>query len=137
ELHLECVGGIQRQHCDAVAARDLELVTQMRGEARNARIELRVGEASLAGEVDHRQLVRGTAAEMGDPVIVANRQGFLQRSSGLAPPDLHDLTPFHPVDEAYCDTVLRRVAASFADMAWRSRRVCARHCEEHLRRSNP
>src|SRR5260370_19916165 len=83
----------------------------MRGEARNARIELRVGEAPLGGEVDHRRLVRRAASEMGDPVVVANRQGLLQRYGGLAPPDLRDLTPFSPVEEAEFDTVLRPVAA--------------------------
>jgi hypothetical protein len=57
------------------------LFAQMRGEARNPCIELRVGEAPLGGEVDHRRLVRLAAAEMGDPVVVANRQGLLRNSA--------------------------------------------------------
>src|SRR5258708_8600883 len=55
----------------------------MRGEARNPRIELRVGEAPLGGEIDHRRHVRRPASEMGDPVVVANRQGLLLRYAVL------------------------------------------------------
>ena len=64
---------------------DLEPVAQMRGEARNPRVELRVGEAAFAGEIDDRQLVRRPAAEMRDPVIVPNRQDFLHRPQSLPP----------------------------------------------------
>ena len=49
---------------DAVAARDIEPVAQMRGETRDARIELRIGKAALAGEVDGRDFIRRAAAEM-------------------------------------------------------------------------
>ena len=45
ELHLQRIGCVQRQHRDPVAARDLEFVAQMRGEQRDARVELRIGEA--------------------------------------------------------------------------------------------
>ena len=83
ELHLQRIGGVQREYGDAVAARDSEPVAQMRGEARNARIELRVGEFASAGEVDHRRFVRRAAAEMGDPVVVANRQILLLFSAVL------------------------------------------------------
>jgi hypothetical protein len=51
----------------------------MRGETGNARVELRVRETSFAGEVDDGEFVRRPAAEMGDPVIVANRQNLLRR----------------------------------------------------------
>ena len=62
ELHLQRIGRVQRQHRDAVAARDLERVAEKRGEARDAGIELRIGEAALAREVDDRDLVRRAAA---------------------------------------------------------------------------
>ena len=87
ELHLQRIGRVQRQHRDPVAALDLEPVAQMRGEPRNPAVELRVGELAFAGEIDHRRLVRRAAAEMGDPVIMANRQGFLLGYRGLAPRD--------------------------------------------------
>ena len=77
ELHFQRIRGVQRQHRDPVAALDPEPTAQMRGKARNPGIELRVAESALAGEIDHRRLVGGAAAEMGDPVIVADGQGFL------------------------------------------------------------
>jgi hypothetical protein len=46
----------------------------MPGEARNPRVELRIGEASSAAEVDGRDLARRAAAEMRDPVVVSNGQ---------------------------------------------------------------
>src|SRR6266568_4910874 len=67
---------------------------QMRGQTRNAGVELRVSEPAFAGKIDRRQFVRRAAGKMRDPVIVANRQNLLQRSSGLGPSDLLDLTPF-------------------------------------------
>ena len=87
ELHFQRIRRVQRQHRDPVAARDLELVAQMRGEARDSRVELRIGEAARASEVDGRDFVRRAAAEMGDPVVIANGQKFLLITSGLAPPD--------------------------------------------------
>jgi len=87
ELHFQRIGGVVRQHRDPVAARDFHLVAQMGGETRNPRVELRVVKPALAGKVDHRQFVRRPAGKMCDPVIVANRQNLLQKSSGLAPPD--------------------------------------------------
>ena len=84
ELHLQRIGRVQRQHRDAVAARDFELVAQMRGEARNARVELRVGEAALASEIDDGHLVRRAPAEMRDPVVIANGQGFLRGTAVFA-----------------------------------------------------
>ena len=70
----------------------------MRGQPRDARVELRVGEAALAGEIDHRRLVRRAAAEMGDPVVIANRQGFLQMYRGLVRV-MADFTPGRSVGE--------------------------------------
>ena len=84
ELHLQRIGRIQRKHGDPVAALDAEPVAQMRGEPGNAGIELRVGEPASAGEVDGRQFVRRPAAEMRDPVIVANWQKFLRGQRSCA-----------------------------------------------------
>ena len=111
ELHLQRIRGVQRQHRDPVAAPDLEPVAQMRGQPRNPAVELRVGELALAGEVDHRRLVRRAAAEMGDPVIMANRQGFLQMYRGLVQRD-GGLYARSFSWRAYRDTVLRRVAGA-------------------------
>ena len=83
ELHLQRIGRVQRQHRDPVAARDSEPVPQMGGEPRNARVELRVGEVAPAGEVDNRRFIRRAAAEMGDPVVISNRQNLLPRSPVL------------------------------------------------------
>src|SRR6266403_652039 len=118
----------------------------MRGEARNARIELRVGEAPLAGEVDHRLLVRRPAAEMRDPVVVANRQGFLRRSAVLRrlidhkhAPDRGGLASRHFQDWAgrvpmpSCVEWLRRSQTQLVDLA----APCARHCEPTGRRKAP
>jgi hypothetical protein len=58
ELHLQRIGRVHGKHSDTIAARNLELVAQVRGETRNARVELGVGEAAPAGEVDDRQFVR-------------------------------------------------------------------------------
>ena len=60
----------------------LEFVAQVGGKPRDPRVELRVGQPAFAGEVDGRDLVRRAAAEMRDPVVMANRQCFLhvQRS---------------------------------------------------------
>ena len=84
ELHFERIGGIEREHGDPVAALDAKPVAQMRGEPGNAGIELRVSEASSAGEVDGRHLVRRAAAEMRDPVIVTNWQKFLRGQRSCA-----------------------------------------------------
>src|SRR5258705_9271005 len=110
----------------------------MRGEARKARIELRVGEAPLAGEVDHRLLVRRPASEMRDPSVVANRQGFLRRSAVLRrlidhkhAPDRGGLASRHFQDWAgrvpmrSCGEWLRRSQTQLVDLA----APCARHCE--------
>ena len=78
ELHFQRIGGVVRQHRDAVAARYPEPIAQMRGKARNPRIELRVAEAAFAEEIDHGHLVRCPAAEMRDPVIVPNWQNSLR-----------------------------------------------------------
>ena len=59
-------------------------MTQERGEARDAGVKLRISEAALAREVDHRHLVRRAAAMMNDPVVVTNGQEFLPRR--LVPP---------------------------------------------------
>jgi hypothetical protein len=88
ELHFERIGRVQRQHGDAVAAPDLERVAQMGGQPRDPRVELRIGKPAIAGEVDGRTLVRRAAAEMRDPVVMANGQGFLHvprsRAAGFA-----------------------------------------------------
>ena len=95
ELHFQRIGRVQRQHRDPVAARDLEPVAQMRGETRDPRVELRIGEAARAGEVDGRDLVRRAAAEMGDPVVIANGQNFLLRYRGsVRRPIPAHLTPY-------------------------------------------
>ena len=104
ELHLQRIGRVHGQHRDPVAARHLEPVAQMRGETRNPRVELRVGEPAFAGEVDNRQFFRRPAAEMGNPVIVANRQNLLRRSSGLELPDPADLTLYLPDEGPYRNT---------------------------------
>src|SRR3954453_4548524 len=83
ELNLKRIGGVQGEHSDAVAALDVEPVAQMRGEVRNAGVELRVGELAPAGEVDGGKFVRRAAAEMRDPVIVANWQSPLRIYSGF------------------------------------------------------
>src|SRR5438105_11425968 len=94
ELHLKRIRRVQGEHRNPVAAFDLAVVAQVRGEARDAGVELRVGELTFAGEVDNRRLGRRPAAEMGDPVIVANRHDLLRtRERSCAPPDLVDLTP--------------------------------------------
>jgi hypothetical protein len=58
------------------------------GKPRDAGIELRVGEPAITGEVDGSDLVRRAAAEMRDPVVMANGQGFLHiqrsRAAGFA-----------------------------------------------------
>lgn len=72
ELDLEGVGGVLRQHRDAVAARDRELVAEVAGKTRKTGVELRIGEAAAAGEIDHRDLVRRPAAVVRDPVIIAD-----------------------------------------------------------------
>src|ERR1700680_4944050 len=97
ELHLQRISGVHRKHRDPVTATYLEPIAQVGGETRNARVELCVGKAAFAGEVDDRQFVRRPAAEMGNPVIVANGQNLLH-VSGLAPPDLLDLTPYSSVE---------------------------------------
>ena len=56
--------------------------SRVRRKARNPRVELRVGKPAVTGEVDGRDLVRRTAAEMRDPVVMANGQGFLLMSRG-------------------------------------------------------
>ncbi len=80
ELHFQRICRVQRQHRDPVAAHDFQPVAQMSGKPRNPRIELRVTKAALAREIDGRDLVRRPAAEMGDPVVMANRQTLLRRS---------------------------------------------------------
>src|SRR4051812_610894 len=106
ELNLKRIRGVQGEHRTPVAAVDLALVAQVRGEARNAGVELRVGELAFAGEVDNRRFGRRPAAEMGDPVVVANRHDLLRtRQRSCAPPDLVDLTPYAPVERPvsrYC-----------------------------------
>src|SRR5579871_2059377 len=57
----------------------------MAGEARDPRVELGVGEAAFAGEIDHGHPVRRAPAEMGDPVVVANCQMVL-RDGGYCHP---------------------------------------------------
>jgi hypothetical protein len=109
ELHLQGIRRVQRQHRDPVAALDVELIAQMRGKPRNTGVELCIGEAAFAGEIDNRHLVRRPAAEMGDPVVIANRQyrlpneRSLRRLIGLMTSSLAD-------EEAYGDAVLRGVA---------------------------
>ncbi len=80
ELHFQRIRRVQREHGDPVAALDAVLLAQMRGEPRDPRIKLRVAEPALAGEVDYRRLVRGSAAEMGDPVIIAHGRHAFPRS---------------------------------------------------------
>jgi hypothetical protein len=77
----------------------MKLTAQMAGETRNSRVELRVSEAALAGEIDGSHLLWRAAAEMGDPVVITNRHNLLL-TGGLAP---HGGT----VERAYRDTVLR------------------------------
>ena len=84
ELHLKCIGCVQRQHRDAVAARNVQRVAQERGEARDAAVELRIGEAALAREVDDRDLIRRAAPMVDDPVVVTNGQKSLPRRSRAA-----------------------------------------------------
>jgi hypothetical protein len=107
ELHFQRIGRVQRQHRDAVAAHDFQCVAQMGGKARNPRIELRVSETPLAREIDGRDLVRRPAAEMGDPVVVANRQILLRRflRSGAADPSF--ILCHIRMERPYWDTVLR------------------------------
>src|SRR5580704_15709955 len=54
----------------------------MGGEPGNPRIELSVGEAAPAREIDRRRLVRCASAEMRDPVVIANGQDFPPVSRG-------------------------------------------------------
>ena len=90
ELHFQRIRRVQRQHRDPVAARDFQFVAQMGREQRDPRVELRIGKPAFAGEVDGRDLVRRAAAEMRDPVVIANRRHASSTSSGLAPPALPD-----------------------------------------------
>ena len=83
KLHLQRIGGVHGQHRDAVAARDSGRLAQIRGETGNARVELRVGEAPIAGEVDSRQFAGRPPGEMGDPVVVTNRQTLLRGQRSL------------------------------------------------------
>src|SRR6185437_12452051 len=57
----------------------------MRGEARNPRVELRVGKFPLTAKIDQRRLVRRAAAEMRDPLVIANRQALLQIGGLMTP----------------------------------------------------
>ena len=108
ELHFQRIGRVQRQNRDPVAALDVKFVAQMRGKVRDARIELRVGKPAIAGEVNGCDLVRGAAAEMRNPVIIANRRHASSVSSGLAPPVLLD--GILADEGSYGDAVLRGVA---------------------------
>ena len=112
ELHFQRIGGIEREHGDAVAALDAERPAQMRGEPGNAGIELRVSEASSAGEVDGRHLVRRAAAEMRDPVIVANWQKFPPRSAVLC-----RLISFNEILRTACPSSLRLASGCFVQHA--------------------
>src|SRR6476659_7467424 len=82
----------------------------MGSETGNPCIELRIGKTSFAGEVDDRDFVRRAAAEMGDPVVIANRQSVLHvRRSCVA----CFLRAFSLADEgSYGDAVLRGVAGA-------------------------
>src|SRR4029078_8811032 len=62
----------------------------MHGKARDPRVELRIAEAARASEVDGRDLVRRAAAEMGDPVVIANGQILLPIFSGSCAAPLLD-----------------------------------------------
>jgi hypothetical protein len=85
ELHFQRIGRVQRQHRDAVAARDAESVAEVRGQPRDPRVELRVGEPAFGGKVYRGDLARRAAAEMRDPVVVANGRHAFSPSCGLAP----------------------------------------------------
>ena len=110
ELHLQRIRGVHGKHGDPVAARNSKPVAQVGGEARNARVELRVSKLASAGEVDNRRFVWRAAAEMGDPVVISNRQTLLPGFRGLAPPACDDPTPFPPLERCCRVPVSRSVA---------------------------
>ena len=75
ELHLQRIGRVQRQHRDAIALADAADVAEMTGEEPDAGIELRIGEASVAAEIDHRGLGRRAPGMMRNPVVIPYRHG--------------------------------------------------------------
>ncbi len=78
ELHLQRIGGVERQHDDAIAAGDFQLLAQMRGEPRDAGIECCISEAATAREINRGQLVRCPPGEMRNPIIVPNGHMILR-----------------------------------------------------------
>ena len=72
ELHFHRVGGVQRQHRDAVAARDTLRVLQMLSEARDAIVQRCVAQAPIAREIDQCDLARRAPRVMRDPVVVTH-----------------------------------------------------------------
>jgi hypothetical protein len=77
ELDLQRIGRVQRQHCDAVTARNIPPVAQMRGEAGDALIEFGIAEPAFARKIDDGRLVRRASAKMRYPVVMPNRHSVL------------------------------------------------------------
>ena len=76
ELDFQDVGGVGRQHSDALAAFDAQR-SQMRRQAVDALIERAVAQAPLRRQIDQRGLVAAHLRMVGDPVEIGEAHGVL------------------------------------------------------------
>ena len=109
ELHLERIGRVQRQHRDAVAALDAESVAQMRGKARDPRVEAPRRKAGVRSRGRWPRSCpacggrNGRSSRNGEWTRLPPRPAVLRRLFCLMALSLAD-------EGSYGDTVLRGVA---------------------------